>query len=146
MTQKMPTITVADIVAVYIERDDQLLLIMEPSKGLYWKPITGRLEPNEDLETCARREIREEIGCEVGVLTLFGTLIGGRGREGDILRWNLYRTTELYGEPTPNREEGIERILWTPAQEYINRKLQPIAPTQLGYERIQAYAKSRFSI
>lgn len=46
--------------------DPQILLIHQyryASDGYLWEIPAGRLEPGEDPERCARRELREETGC-----------------------------------------------------------------------------------
>ncbi len=39
-----------------------LVLRRYEAKGGIWQPVTGNIDPDEDLETCARREVEEETG------------------------------------------------------------------------------------
>jgi lipoyl(octanoyl) transferase len=47
-----------------------LLLERTPERGGFWQCVTGRAQPGESVEACARRELREETGLEVPVLAL----------------------------------------------------------------------------
>lgn len=44
----------------------------EPKKG-YWDFPGGFAEENEDFEECSRREVKEELGIEIGDLEYLGT-------------------------------------------------------------------------
>ena len=61
-------------VAVYIRKEGKILLgkrTSEHGRG-EWCPPGGKLEMNESLEDCARRETLEETGLKVKDLTLIG--------------------------------------------------------------------------
>jgi lipoyl(octanoyl) transferase len=47
-----------------------LLLRRRVEKGGFWQPVTGRLEDKEDAPTAARRELYEETGARLDVLSL----------------------------------------------------------------------------
>lgn len=70
-------------VAVIVRHADRVLLIRRaatvPLPG-YWTPITGRLEPGEDLVEAAHREVHEEVGLqiELGPEILRGPTSDGR--------------------------------------------------------------------
>jgi len=67
-----PRISPAVIVAVL--KGDQILLTRAHRfpPGLY-SVIAGFVEPGETLEECVRREIKEEVGIEVGNIRYFGS-------------------------------------------------------------------------
>ena len=64
----------APAIITTIERDDEILLARSPHfpPGLY-STIAGFVEPGESLEECVAREIREEVGVEVGEIRYFGS-------------------------------------------------------------------------
>ncbi len=39
-----------------------LMMLRQPDQGLWWSSVTGMLEPGEDLEEAAHREVLEETG------------------------------------------------------------------------------------
>ena len=62
-------------ILVILDADDRLLLIRraaDPYAGA-WDTPGGFVLPGESAEDCARREAREELGCEVAELVPFGT-------------------------------------------------------------------------
>jgi A/G-specific adenine glycosylase len=63
----VPQLTVT---AAVIARDGCVLIARRPQEGLLgglWEFPGGKLEAGESLEACLAREIREELGCQVGV-------------------------------------------------------------------------------
>jgi A/G-specific adenine glycosylase len=67
-----PHITVA---AAVLRRADEVLLTQRPADGLLgslWEFPGGKLEAGEDLPTCLRREIREELAAEIEVGAALG--------------------------------------------------------------------------
>jgi len=73
---------------------DKLLIIKrghEPGKGLFALP-GGNLDPDEFLEGCARRELREETGIVAGDLELLGNFDAPNRAPGDRAISCVYRT------------------------------------------------------
>mgnify|MGYP001602899748 CR=1 FL=1 len=55
------------VALVLATREDKLLLVhrLNPPLADYWTPSTGYVEIDESLEEGARREVKEETGCDV---------------------------------------------------------------------------------
>jgi len=69
---KIPHLTVA---AAVIKRRGEVLITQRPLQGLLggmWEFPGGKLLNGEDLDTCLKREIREELGIDVRIGDLFG--------------------------------------------------------------------------
>ena len=73
----------------------------------YHNGLGGKLEPDEDVAGCMRREIREEAGLECGALDLAGTISWpGFGRDGGNWFGFLFRIHEWTGTPLTANPEG----------------------------------------
>lgn len=98
-----------------------------------WDLPKGHLEPGEELEACAAREIAEETGVRARVVRkLCETLHAYYFPKTE--RWELKRTHwyELHAPSSeglcPQQQEGIERVAWcTPEQ--VGRNLSEAFPT-----------------
>lgn len=67
----------------------------------------GKLDPGEDPETGALRELKEEIGAQVGELTGLGCIYPSPGFCQEVLY--LYLARDLtYGECCPDEDEFLE--------------------------------------
>ncbi len=62
--------------AVLILNADQQLLMILRTDNHCWGIPGGSMELGESLEETARREVKEEIGCEIESLELFGVYSG----------------------------------------------------------------------
>ncbi len=63
------------VTAALLTRDGKVLLAKRPSKGLLggmWEFPGGKIEPDESLDACLVREIREELGVGIHVGEAFG--------------------------------------------------------------------------
>ena len=83
--------------------------------------LGGKMERDEDIAACMRRELREEAGIEVTAMQLRGTISWpGFGRNGEDWLGFLFVITAYEGTPPPHNVEGtlewieIERILELP--------------------------------
>jgi 8-oxo-dGTP diphosphatase len=86
--------------------------------------LGGKLEPNEDIVSGLRREIREESGLECEAITLCGTISWpGFGKAGEDWFGIIFRIDRYHGEPPAANAEGtlqwveVERILDLPLWE-----------------------------
>ena len=69
-----PLILVAGVALIFDERE-RLLLIERADDG-HWGVTGGLMEPGETLEETTRREVREEVGLELGELRSLGLFSG----------------------------------------------------------------------
>lgn len=69
-----------------------------------WNGFGGKLEAGEGIEEAARREIREEVGIEVGDLERIGLL--DFVAEGDpvVLEVHIFKARDFEGEPIESDE------------------------------------------
>jgi 8-oxo-dGTP diphosphatase len=67
------TMQTIDVAAGLIFRDGKLIITQRHADahlGGLWEFPGGKREPGESFEECLRRELREELGCDVEVLEL----------------------------------------------------------------------------
>ncbi|MCP3992119.1 MAG: NAD(+) diphosphatase [Actinomycetia bacterium] len=62
-------------VIVLVERDDGRALLAwgRQFPGRFYSALAGFVEPGESLEECVVREVKEEVGIEIGNLSYFGS-------------------------------------------------------------------------
>ena len=73
--EKRPVIPHYTVTAAVICRDALFLIARRPANGMLggmWEFPGGKTEKGEDLETCLKREIREEMGVDIRINTPFG--------------------------------------------------------------------------
>jgi 8-oxo-dGTP diphosphatase len=84
--------------------------------------LGGKLEPDEDVAGCMRREIREEAGLECGGLDFAGTVSWpGFGRDGSNWFGFLFRIYDWTGEPKPANDEGS--LHWVPVEDVLAQRI-----------------------
>jgi len=82
--------------------------------------LGGKLEPNEDIVTGMRREIREEAGLECTALSLRGTISWpGFGKQGEDWFGFLFLITRYSGVPLERNPEGTLEWVETAALESL---------------------------
>ena len=75
--------------------------------------LGGKMEPDEDIATCMRREIREEAGIECREMSLRGTINWtGFGPRGEDWLGFIFRIDRFKGEPYTSNSEGV--LEWHP--------------------------------
>ncbi len=103
-------------VGALVWRDDEILLVKRgkpPAKG-EWSLPGGGQELGESVEETARREVREETGCEIGELRFLGVFDAiERDDAGKVLyHFTLvdFETDWVSGEPSPGEGEDDARF------------------------------------
>jgi len=83
--------------------------------------LGGKIEADEDVVACMRREIREEAGIECDELSLRGTISWpGFGKHGEDWLGFVFVVTKFSGEPYASNPEGtlewvdVDRIMDLP--------------------------------
>ena len=103
-------------VGAIVWRDDKVLLVKRgkpPAKG-EWSLPGGGQELGETVEETARREVREETGCEIGALSFLGAFDSiERDDQGEI-RYHFtlvdFEADWVSGEPSPGEAEDDARF------------------------------------
>ena len=109
------------IVGGVIERDGKFLLVQEAKEKCRgkWNIPAGHLYSNETIFDGAKREIKEETGCNV---ELTGVLqIGNRVLEDDVLVSVIFSTKLLDDNITYDSNEILD-VKWFTWEELINMK------------------------
>ncbi|TMM37517.1 MAG: 8-oxo-dGTP diphosphatase [Actinobacteria bacterium] len=84
--------------------------------------LGGKLEPDEDVCTGMRREIREESGLECTRLELAGTISWpGFGRDDEAWFGFVFRVPQWTGTPLERTDEGT--LVWTPVADVLDGKV-----------------------
>ncbi len=111
---------------------DAIALLLIYRRGV-WDLPKGKQDPGEDIETCARREVQEEVGIDtLQVMEDLGTTQHGYP-DGDAYAvkttyWYLMQTPERSFEP--ERREGIRRVAWA---------RWPVAYRHMGYDTLRRH-------
>ena len=111
------------VVAALIRRGAHVLLSQrraDQSLPLYWEFPGGKIEPGESAEQALRREIREELGCEVKVGALVETILFAYP---DFdLEMSVFACDVAQGTPHP---VAVAAVDWVAAVDVPARTLPP---------------------
>lgn len=114
----MPYTPILATLAYILSPDGQKVLLVhrnrraeDPHQGKY-NGLGGKLDPDEDVVGCIRREVREESGLECEELILRGTISWpGFGKKGEDWFGFIFRVDRWTGQPfTENPEGSLEWI------------------------------------
>lgn len=98
------------------------VLLMRDMNGVYTFP-KGMIEPDEDPQSAALREIREEVGIRsLKLLRHLSTIEYYYKRNGTIRKRVIYYLflSNTRQKPIVQREEGITEAVWLPIDEAVN--------------------------
>ena len=104
-----------------IKKDNKFLLVQENKEKCIgqWNVPAGKLEENETLIECAKREIYEETGCEVeitGLLEIINEVL-----EGVNVIVFLF-DTKLINENIKVDEKEISNVKWFSYEDILNMR------------------------
>lgn len=93
-------------VALAVFKDGKLLQVRSRKQRCVFFTLGGKIEKGESEIECLKREVREEIGCEldessIRFLQEFEDV--AHGKDGDLVNIKLYEG-KLIGEPKPSSE------------------------------------------
>lgn len=99
------------IVGVVIEKDGKYLLVQEAQEKCRgkWNLPAGHLDPGETMADGAKREAKEETGCEVELTGV--CQIGSRVKENEVFASVIF-TTELMREEIAFDPAEILDVKW----------------------------------
>lgn len=84
--------------------------------------LGGKMQPDEDVVACMRREIREEAGIECVEMTLRGTISWpGFGPKGEDWLGFVFRIDRFTGTPLERNPEG--ELSWVPVKDIMSLPL-----------------------
>lgn len=126
--------------ALLIFKDSKVMLARSKKNAEVFYMLGGKFEPGESDEECLRREVREEIGCEIEPGSLeflqeFSAVPHGKGKEDLLLIERVY-TGRIVGEPVAQSEIAEIRYFDTS----IDKKhLTPMSEKILGWLKRRDY-------
>ena len=98
-------VEIVGVSVVLRDLEGRLLMVRHSYGSQMWSLPGGGLKRGEDPADAARRELREEIGCEITALTLIGSF--SEELSGSPHTAHLFAGV-LDGLPSPDRREVVE--------------------------------------
>ncbi len=114
-----------------IVRSDKKVCIQEIKSRGYWKLPGGGIDPGESAEEALRRELREEVGCEIDQIKEIGSVLEYRTQLRSMRVSFLYTcklNEEMFPAKLTEREinEGLENHWMDPedaVEKVMNQKM-----------------------
>ncbi|WP_375757586.1 NUDIX domain-containing protein [Corallococcus exercitus] len=124
----MPYTPIVATLGYVMSPDGQQVLLIHrdarPDDAHYGKynGLGGKMERDEDIAACMRREIREEAGIECTRMALRGTLSWpGFGKHGEDWLGFIFRIDAFTGTPLTKNPEGS--LSWVPVSSILSLSL-----------------------
>jgi ADP-ribose pyrophosphatase len=106
------------VVIVPVDEEGQIWFIRQyrhPTGGVLLEMPAGTLEPDEDIETCALREVREEIGMSAGSLRKIGEFYIAPGYSTEYI--HIFLAKDLKPDPLPGDVDELITVQKIPSQQ-----------------------------
>jgi len=121
---RKPAIPHHQVTAAVIRRDERVLITCRPAHGLLgglWEFPGGKQQEGEDLSTCLRREIREELGVEIAVGEQLGVFLHAYTHFRVTL--HAFHCTLVQGEPRPIQAADLRWVALAELSQYPMGKI-----------------------
>jgi 8-oxo-dGTP diphosphatase len=118
-------------IALAVFKNKKVMMLRSARNNEVFYTLGGKVEPAEADIDCIKREVKEEINCEIdskSITFLHEFQAPAHGKENVMLHLRLYKGT-IIGEPSPTNE--IAQI------EYFDSSVNPKHLTQTGKEIFQ---------
>jgi 8-oxo-dGTP diphosphatase len=116
---------VIEVVSIAFVRDGSVLTVRKRGTSRFML-VGGKPEPGETAEQAARREVREEVGLEVGELTPIGEYVGAAANEpGHRIRSTTFQAL-VPPDTEPEAQAEIEELRWHLLAEPATDDLAPV--------------------
>ena len=105
--------------------DPRVLLLQQfrhAADGYLWEIPAGRLDAGEDPDSCARRELREEAGCETATLERLTTIYTTPGFTDEVI--HLFMAQGLVRTDTAREADEfmeVHEVRWSEVGRMISR-------------------------
>jgi 8-oxo-dGTP diphosphatase len=122
-------------VSLAVFKENKLLCVRSKGNQVFYC-LGGKVEEGEDDVEALRREVKEEIGCEMRVETEYMETFEdtAHGKENTKVQIKLYRG-KLVGEPIPSSE--IEEI------DYLDSKTDPVKLSAIAINQMFPWLKKQ---
>jgi ADP-ribose pyrophosphatase len=98
--------------------DERFVLVKQYRKAVeseLLEVVAGILDPGEDPETCARRELKEETGYDAASLQSLGVIYPAPGYSEEVLHMFFAELAPERGPMRPDDDERLE-VVWMSAE------------------------------
>jgi 8-oxo-dGTP pyrophosphatase MutT (NUDIX family) len=112
----------AAVVAIDDRQQVCLLRQYRPAGGGWvWELPAGRLEPGEPPEATARRELREEAGCDAGRWDSLGSILSSPGVFAETI--HLFMARDLAPGTASHEQHEVIEVHWFPISDAVRQAL-----------------------